>query len=200
MVWGANKEIRRPEDFDGHKIRTFTSTIPVETYKAFGANPTPLSWGEVYGALQLKTVDGMVNPIYFIYNAKWHEVQDYLIFPAQQPYVSTAATNSAWFNDLPAEQQEMVLKATAVAEQAAHDYQIRINRENLDKIKAERPDLQIITLSEDERSAFEAKSTALHETFYSVVENAFDAADQAAARDGARKILEGLLQEVAGNS
>ena len=53
MVWGANKAIRSPEDFAGQKIRTFTSTIPVETYKAFGATPTPLSWGEVYGALQL---------------------------------------------------------------------------------------------------------------------------------------------------
>ena len=87
MVWGGNKPIRTPEDFADQKIRTFTSTIPVETYKAFGATPTPLSWGEVYGSLQLKTIDSMVNPIYFIYNAKWHEVQDYLMFPGQQPYV-----------------------------------------------------------------------------------------------------------------
>lgn len=200
MVWGANDEIRSPDDFDGQKIRTFTSTIPVETYKAFGANPTPLSWGEVYGALQLKTVDGMVNPIYFIYNAKWHEVQDFLIFPAQQPYVGTVSTNSSWFADLPADQQEMVMTATAAAEQAAHDYQIRINQENLDKIKAERPDLQIVTLTEEERSVFEEKSTTLHETFYTVVENAYDAAEKAAAREDAKKILEGLLQEVAGNS
>jgi len=92
MVWGANKAIRSPEDFAGQKIRTFTSTIPVETYKTFGATPTPLSWGEVYGALQLKTVDGMVNPIYFVYNAKWHEVQDYLMLPGQQPYVGTVAS------------------------------------------------------------------------------------------------------------
>jgi len=69
MVWGSNKPIRTPEDFADQKIRTFTSTIPVETYKTFGATPTPLSWGEVYGSLQLKTIDGMVNPIYFIYNA-----------------------------------------------------------------------------------------------------------------------------------
>ncbi len=47
MLWGANKAIRSPEDFADQKIRTFTSTIPVETYKAFGATPTPLPWGEV---------------------------------------------------------------------------------------------------------------------------------------------------------
>lgn len=197
MAWGANKPIRSPADFDGQKVRTFTSTIPVETYKAFGANPTPLSWGEVYGALQLKTVDGMVNPVYFIYNAKWHEVQDYLIFPGQQPYVGTVSTNSEWFNGLPAEQQGMIRTAVAAAEQAAHDYQISINAENMEKIKAERPDLQVVVLTEEERSVFEELSTSLHETFYDIVENAYDDADKASAREGAKAILEGLQSDVA---
>ncbi|UWQ78221.1 TRAP transporter substrate-binding protein DctP [Leisingera sp. S132] len=197
MAWGANKPIRSPEDFDGQKVRTFTSTIPVETYKAFGANPTPLSWGEVYGALQLKTVDGMVNPVYFIYNAKWHEVQDYLIFPGQQPYVGTVSTNSEWFSGLPVEQQDMVRTAIAAAEQAAHDYQISINAENMEKIKAERPDLEVVVLTEEERAVFEELSASLHETFYTVVENAYGDSEKASARDGAKAILEGVLADVA---
>ncbi|MFV1528845.1 MULTISPECIES: TRAP transporter substrate-binding protein DctP [unclassified Phaeobacter] len=196
MAWGANKAIRSPADFEGQKIRTFTSTIPVETFKAFGANPTPLSWGEVYGALQLQTVDGMVNPVYFIYNAKWHEVQDFLIFPGQQPYVGTVSTNSEWFNGLPAEQQEMVKTAINVAEEAAHNYQLEINQTNMEKIVAERPDLEVIVLTEEERAVFEDVSATLHETFFDVVENAYDDAEKAAARDGAKSILEGLLQEV----
>lgn len=196
MVWGANKAIRSPEDFAGQKIRTFTSTIPVETYKAFGATPTPLSWGEVYGALQLKTVDGMVNPIYFVYNAKWHEVQDYLMVPGQQPYVGTVSTNSEWYKGLSAEKQAMVQKAIAAAEQAAHDYQLRINQENMDKIMAERPDMKVVTLNAEERARFKELSSTLHETYYDVVENAYDGADKVAAREGAKKILESLIQEV----
>lgn len=196
MVWGANKPIRSPEDFAGQKIRTFTSTIPVETYKAFGATPTPLSWGEVYGALQLKTVDGMVNPIYFVYNAKWHEVQDYLMLPGQQPYVGTVSTNSKWFNGLSSEKQAMVRKAIKVAEQAAHDYQLKINAENMKKIMAERPDMQVVTLNADERARFKALSTNLHETYYNVVENAYQGSDKAEARAGAKKILQSLIKEV----
>ncbi|WP_432471519.1 TRAP transporter substrate-binding protein DctP [Amphritea sp. HPY] len=196
MVWGANKAIRSPEDFAGQKIRTFTSTIPVETYKAFGATPTPLSWGEVYGALQLKTVDGMVNPIYFVYNAKWHEVQDYLMVPGQQPYVGTVSTNSEWYKGLSAEKQTMVQKAIAAAEQAAHDYQLRINQENMDKIMAERPDMKVVTLNAEERARFKELSSTLHETYYDVVENAYDSADKVAAREGAKKILQSLIQEV----
>jgi TRAP-type C4-dicarboxylate transport system substrate-binding protein len=196
MVWGANKAIRSPEDFAGHKIRTFTSTIPVETYKAFGATPTPLSWGEVYGALQLKTVDGMVNPIYFVYNAKWHEVQDYLMFPGQQPYVGTVSTNSTWFNGLSAEKQTMVRKAIVVAEQAAHEYQIRINQENLDKIIAERPDLKIVVLNEQERARFKTLSKSINKTFYDVVENTYQESEKAQARVSAKKIVKNLLKEV----
>ncbi|ARD43817.1 TRAP transporter substrate-binding protein DctP [Colwellia sp. PAMC 21821] len=196
MVWGANKAIRSPEDFAGHKIRTFTSTIPVETYKAFGATPTPLSWGEVYGALQLKTVDGMVNPIYFVYNAKWHEVQDYLMFPGQQPYVGTVSTNSKWFNGLSAKKQAMVRKAITVAEQAAHEYQIRINQENLDKIISERPDMKIVVLNEKERARFKVLSSSIHDTYYDVVENAYKDAEKAQARVGAKKILSTLIEEV----
>ena len=196
MVWGANKAIRSPEDFAGQKIRTFTSTIPVETYKTFGATPTPLSWGEVYGALQLKTVDGMVNPIYFVYNAKWHEVQDYLMLPGQQPYVGTVSTNSKWFNSLTAEKQTMVRKAIKVAEQAAHDYQLKINAENMKKIMSERPGMKVVTLNADERARFKALSKNLHETYYNVVENAYNGNDKVEARAGAKKILQSLIQEV----
>lgn len=196
-VWGANKAIRSPEDFSNHKIRTFTSTIPVETYKAFGATPTPLSWGEVYGSLQLKTIDGMVNPIYFIYNAKWHEVQDYLMFPGQQVYVSTVSANNKWFNGLSADKQAMVKKAIAAAEQAAYDYQIKINKENMDKILKDRPDMQVVVLNEAERERFKDISTALHKTYYNIVENAAKDGKKAEARQGAEKILNNLLQEVA---
>ena len=196
MVWGANKAIRSPEDFANQKIRTFTSTIPVETYKAYGATPTPLSWGEVYGSLQLKTIDGMVNPIYFIYNAKGHEVQKYLMFPGQQPYVGTASTNAKWFNKQSPEKQAMIKKAAAAAEQAAYEYQLRINKENMDKIMQERPNMQVVVLTEEERSRFKKLAESLHETFYDVVENAYKDGKKADARKGAKMILDNLLEEV----
>ncbi|OMH27145.1 TRAP transporter substrate-binding protein DctP [Motiliproteus sp. MSK22-1] len=196
MVWGANKAIRSPEDFANQKIRTFTSTIPVETYKTFGATPTPLSWGEVYGSLQLKTVDGMVNPIYFIYNAKWHEVQDYLMFPGQQPYVATVSTNSKWFKGLSTEKQAMVRKAIKAADAAAYEYQLRINKENMDKIMKERPDMQVVILTEEERSRFKELSISLHDTFYDVVAKAYSSEDEAESRKSAQRILQSLIEEV----
>jgi TRAP-type C4-dicarboxylate transport system substrate-binding protein len=197
MAWGANKAIRSPADFAGQKIRTFTSTIPVETYKAFGATPTPLSWGEVYGALQLKTVDGMVNPPYFIYAAKWHEVVDFLIFPGQQAYIATVSTNNEWYNELSAKKQTMITKAIASAEIVAEDYQLKINSENMEKIRQERPDLEVIVLNDSERASFEKASNSLHEIFYDVVANAYSDADKVQARKDAEVILQNIIKEVA---
>ena len=196
MAWGANKPIRTPEDFAGQKIRTFTSTIPVETYKAFGAVPTPLSWGEVYSSLQLGTVDGMVNPMYFIYNAKWHMVQKYIMFPGQQPYIGTISTNAKWYAKQSPEKQAIIKKAIASANKAAFEYQKRINKENTAKMLEENKELKLITLTADERAKFKELSKSLHGTFLDVVAKAYKAGEKDQAKVDAKKILENLITEV----
>lgn len=196
MAWGANKPIRTPEDFAGQKIRTFTSTIPVETYKAFGAVPTPLSWGEVYSSLQLGTVDGMVNPMYFIYNAKWHMVQKYIMFPGQQPYIGTISTNAKWFAKQSPEKQAIIKKAIKAANKAAFEYQKKINKENTAKMLEENKELKLITLTADERARFKELSKSLHGTFLDVVAKAYPDGKKDQAKKDAKKILNNLIQEV----
>ena len=196
MAWGSNKPIRTPEDFAGQKIRTFTSTIPVETYKAFGAVPTPLSWGEVYSSLQLGTVDGMVNPMYFIYNAKWHMVQKYIMFPGQQPYIGTISTNAKWYAKQSPEKQAIIQKAIKSANKAAFEYQKKINKENTAKMLKENPDLKLITLTAEERARFKDLSKSLHGTFLDVVAKAYSDDKKDQAKKDAKKILENLISEV----
>lgn len=196
MAWGANKPIRTPEDFAGQKIRTFTSTIPVETYKTFGAVPTPLSWGEVYSSLQLGTIDGMVNPMYFIYNAKWHMVQKYIMFPGQQPYIGTISTNAKWYAKQTPEKQAIIQKAIKAANKAAFEYQKRINKENTQKMLKENPELKLIILTQEERARFKELSKSLHGTFLDVVAKAYPNGKKEQAKKEAKEILSDLIQEV----
>ena len=196
MAWGANKPIRSPEDFAGFKIRTFTSTIPVETYKAFGAVPTPLSWGEVYSSLQLGTVDGMVNPMYFIYNAKWHMVQKYIMFPGQQPYIGTISTNAKWYAKQSPEKQAIIKKAIESANKVAFIYQKRINKENTAKMLEENKELKIIKLTDSEKARFKELSKSLHGTFLDVVANTYPDAKKEQAKKEAKNILDNLITEV----
>ncbi|PSJ37478.1 C4-dicarboxylate ABC transporter, partial [Zobellella taiwanensis] len=63
-----------PADLGGVKVRVMTSPLLVETYKAFGAVPTPLPWGEVFGALQTGMIQGQENPMFYIESNKLYEV------------------------------------------------------------------------------------------------------------------------------
>ena len=47
----TKKPVKSPADLNEVKFRVMTNPLLVESYKAFGATPTPLPWGEVYGAL-----------------------------------------------------------------------------------------------------------------------------------------------------
>ncbi|MEO8408437.1 MAG: TRAP transporter substrate-binding protein DctP, partial [Oxalobacteraceae bacterium] len=63
QVWTTNRVIRKPADFKGFKMRVMVSPVLLDAYADLGASPTPMPFGEVYGALQLKQVDGQVNPV-----------------------------------------------------------------------------------------------------------------------------------------
>jgi tripartite ATP-independent transporter DctP family solute receptor len=70
--------IIKPEDAAGLKMRTMENKVHIDGYKAFGIQPTPMAFPEVYGALQQGTVDGQENPIPVILASKFAQVQKYL--------------------------------------------------------------------------------------------------------------------------
>ncbi|MBM1221302.1 TRAP transporter substrate-binding protein [Ponticoccus sp. SC2-23] len=72
------RPIVTPADLDGLKIRTPTSRQRVEMFNTLGANATPLSFGEVYSALDQGTIDGQENPANVVDTAKLFEVQGYM--------------------------------------------------------------------------------------------------------------------------
>ena len=72
------RPINTPEDLNGVKIRTPKSTWRVKMFTAWGANPTPMSFSEVFVGLQTGVIDGQENPFTNIYAAKLNEVQKYL--------------------------------------------------------------------------------------------------------------------------
>lgn len=57
----AKRPILKPDDLKGMKIRVMNDPVAIDTMKAMGASPTPISWGELYTALQQGVVDGAEN-------------------------------------------------------------------------------------------------------------------------------------------
>lgn len=72
------RPIVTPADLEGLKIRTPTSRQRVAMFNTLGANATPLSFGEVYSALDQGVIDGQENPAHVAATARFYEVQDYM--------------------------------------------------------------------------------------------------------------------------
>lgn len=169
MVWTANREITKPEDFDNFKMRTMTSPLLVTAYEAFGASPSPMPYGEVYGGLQLGQIDGQVNPIFAIEEMKFYEVQDYMIWAGQQQFTTTVVSNRDWYEGLSDEHQTMVDETIADMADYIFELQDEYNQERLEQIKEDKPDLEMIRLTEEQRQPFVEASQEVREQFVDMV-------------------------------
>ncbi len=72
------RPIVKPADLNGVKLRTPGNPFRLKTFRTFGANPTPMSFSEVYMALRQGVVDGQENPLASIWGGKLFEVQKYI--------------------------------------------------------------------------------------------------------------------------
>ncbi|SHI53267.1 C4-dicarboxylate-binding protein DctP [Dethiosulfatibacter aminovorans DSM 17477] len=77
-VSNNDKPVHAPSDLEGLKIRTLNNPVQIDYFKAYGANPTPLPYGDIYVGLQTKTIDGQENSFSNIASMKFNEVQKYV--------------------------------------------------------------------------------------------------------------------------
>jgi tripartite ATP-independent transporter DctP family solute receptor len=107
-VTNSKRPITRPEDLEGLKIRVIPNPVFLETFKAFKANPVPMPFAELYGALESKAVDGQENPYAVILSNKFYEVQKF-VSATNHVYAANIVLVSKKFWDslTPAEQKMM---------------------------------------------------------------------------------------------
>lgn len=77
-ITNSKRPIEVPEDMEGIKIRTMENPIHMDSFREIGADPTPMAFGELFTALQQKTVDAQENPLPIIGTSKFYEVQEHL--------------------------------------------------------------------------------------------------------------------------
>ena len=111
-----DRPVDTPADLKGVKIRTPKSTWRVKMFSAWGANPTPMSFFEVFVGLQTGVIDGQENPLTNIYAAKLNEVQKYLSLTGHVYTPSYLTTGAKQWGKLPA-------NVRAILEKTARDVQ-----------------------------------------------------------------------------
>lgn len=120
----STKPVRKPRDLVGLKIRVPENKVWLRSWKALGANPTPVAWGEVFTSLQQGVIDAMEGPITLVYPMKFQEVTKYCTLTNHTRMYVVFFVNDARFRSLPAEVRkafkESADEAGALVEKLQH--------------------------------------------------------------------------------
>ena len=161
-VMSANKEIRKPEQMKGMKVRIQSSKILDAQMRKLGSIPQVMAFSEVYQALQTGVVDGTENPPSNLYTQKMHEVQKY-VATTNHGYLGYAViVNKKFWDGLPADIRTALDSAMVDATKYANDIAKQKNDEDLAAVKASGKS-QILELTPAERAAWKTVLVPVHD-------------------------------------
>jgi len=129
------KQVVKPEDVKGLKIRTMDSPVAKAALASLGAATTPMAVSELYTALQLGVVEGQENPLNTIYSHKFYEVQKYVALTGHMAMNLILVTNEKFFQGLSPELREIFVKSMRDAGDFQSDIQIGMNKKNMQDLK-----------------------------------------------------------------
>lgn len=155
------KPIVKPEDLAGIKLRVPQGEWRVKMFRAYGANPSPLAYGEVFTALKTGVMDGQENPFAQIWGGKFHEVQKYLSLSGHVYTPLWIAASPSGFGALPADVQKALADAARETEGVCLDIGAKLD----DELLANMTKGGTLKVNEVDKSAFIAASKSVYEEF-----------------------------------
>ncbi|MFQ5973270.1 MAG: TRAP transporter substrate-binding protein [Alphaproteobacteria bacterium] len=163
VLTNSKKPVRTPADLQGLRIRVAKNDIMIATYKAWGIDPVPMAWTELFPALQQKVVDGQDNPYMVLPAVKFYEVQKYVTNIHWILWVGPVIANEGWYQSLDPEIREIVDEAALRAEQEERDW--AITHEALSVLAAVEHGMEITVPADDEKEWME-KAKSVWPQFY----------------------------------
>lgn len=166
QITNSTKEIKSPKDLSGLKIRIPGITMYTDLYRALGADPTTMTFSEVFTSLQQGTINGQENPIDVIHSSKLNEVQDYLTLWNYSYDPLVLGMNKKLYDSMSKEDQELFTK---LGKEAA-EYQVELAREKeskqLEDLKAS--GMKLYEPTEAELAEFKEAVQPLYDKYTSI--------------------------------
>jgi TRAP-type transport system periplasmic protein len=159
QITNSKHPIKVPDDLKGIKLRVPGGTWRVKMFKAYGANPSPLAFSEVFVALQTGVMDGEENPLAQIYPARFYEVQKYLSMTGHV-YTPAYVTAGASWSRLPADVQKILADTAVEMQPEVYKIAAGLDESLLKKLKD--AGMQV---NEADKNAFIAASKPIYEEF-----------------------------------
>jgi TRAP-type transport system periplasmic protein len=175
-ITNSKRPINSPADLQGIKLRVPEGKWRVKMFQAYGANPSPMKFSEVFTALQTGVMDGQENPFTQIYSAKFQEVQKFLSLTGHVYTPAYVTTGTRKWNALPADVRKTLEGVAQETQAFVYTKAAKDDEELLGKIKS--AGVQVNTPNKD---AFIAASKPVYEEFAKEVKGAKEIIDRAIA-------------------
>jgi len=148
-----------PGDLKGIKLRVPGGVWRVKMFQAYGANPSPMPFAEVYSALQQGVMDAQENPFPQIWSAKFQEVQKYLTLTGHVYTPAFLLVSEDFWRKLPKDVQDTIAKIAWAAGDYARSEGERLDRELQGKLAPP------MSVNEPNKDAFIKASAGVYEEF-----------------------------------
>ena len=162
-ICNSKRPVRVLSDLQGLKIRVPNNPVMIDTFRAWGCEPTPLAWDETFNALQQKVVDGQENSYVVFASNKFEEVQKYMTELRYKLQIIVMVVNDAWLNRQPADVREAILEAGRFA--TTHNRQKIMEWESILKPAMQKAGVEILDRPDDE-ALWQKKAMELWPSLY----------------------------------
>ena len=131
----SKRPVAKVEDFEGVKVRVMQNNIFLDSFKTLGTNAVPMAFGEVFTALETRTIDGQENPFVTIETSKFSEVQKYLSVTrhAYTPFL-ILYSKKLW-DQLKPEEQAVLREAAIEGRKVEREANRALNAKSLENLK-----------------------------------------------------------------
>ncbi|SLN20597.1 Sialic acid-binding periplasmic protein SiaP precursor [Roseovarius gaetbuli] len=164
-ITNNTRPINKPEDLEGIKLRTPNGAWRVKMFQQYGANPTPMSFSDVFTALQTGVIDGQENPYAQIASAKFQEVQKYLSITGHVYTPAYILTSSKTFAKQSADVQAMLTDCANDTQTFTYEKAAQLETDLLTVIKDAG-----VEVNEADKAAFIEASKPIYEGFAAEVD------------------------------
>ncbi len=160
-VTNNKKPIESIDDMKSLKIRTQENPMHIAFFRAIGASPSPLNWGELYTALQQGTFDAQETPLVLMYEARFYEVQKFVSMTAHVYEPTMLITSKIWFDSLPEDLQKIVREAARLFCEEERKY--IHEKEQTARAKLEEHGMKVNDIAPEQLAAFAERSRKLYD-------------------------------------
>jgi tripartite ATP-independent transporter DctP family solute receptor len=156
----SKRPVNTPSDVEGLKIRVMENPVHLETFRVLGANPSPMPFGELFTAMQQKTMDGQENPLLIIKTSKFYEVQKHLALTGHFYSPAVLMINDKFYKGLTPEQQKALMDAAKEARDFERKFIADSEKQIVDELK--KNGMEVTT---PDKAVFQKATEAVYKKF-----------------------------------